>query len=206
VWSMRQGRARAGLLQPVHGQRVLAHVARGQAGEWGLCGVIGWGLCGVIGWGLCGVIGWGLCGVIGWGLCGVIGGVGSSCRPGSKAENEIAGSRTVAARLVPAVARAALGVPAAKEEGPELDDAPLSACFSIASASSVELLGGASVEQGIDYGDQAIKLAERELAAAQVLVAGRCRAFERSEVARAQSLLTCAYQAVGSAKTLLGAA
>jgi hypothetical protein len=62
------------------------------------------------------------------------------------------------------------------------------------------------VEQGIDYGDQAIKLAERELAAAQVLVAGRCRAFERSEVARAQSLLTCAYQAVGSAKTLLGAA
>jgi hypothetical protein len=63
-----------------------------------------------------------------WG-CGAWG-VAVHCRPGSKA-----GSRTVAGRLVPAVARAALGVPAAEEEGPGLDDAPLSACFSIASAS-----------------------------------------------------------------------
>ena len=61
-------------------------------------------------------------------------------------------------------------------------------------------------KKGIDFGNQAIKLAEMELKAAQALAAGRCRAFERSEVARAQSLLTTAYQAVGSAKTMLGAA
>lgn len=61
-------------------------------------------------------------------------------------------------------------------------------------------------KKGIDFGNQAIKLAEMELKAAQALAMGRCRAFERSEVARAQSLLTTAYQAVGSAKTMLGAA